>query len=117
LRLPVGCDISKRYLCGAGVALKLIQALNGGTYTPEELALAAVATIADVVPTHGRKPRDRGLRAKAHSVVDGLFRLLRAAGFNQSRVDEMTVSFMIAPRLNAAGRMATRAGSGASAAG
>jgi single-stranded-DNA-specific exonuclease len=39
-----------RYLCGAGVALKLIQALNDGAYSDEELALAAVATIADVVP-------------------------------------------------------------------
>ena len=39
--------------------------------------------------------------------LTGLSALLRAAGFNQARVDEMTVSFMIAPRLNAAGRMAT----------
>jgi len=39
--------------------------------------------------------------------LTGLSALLRAAGFNQPRVDEMTVSFMIAPRLNAAGRMAS----------
>ncbi|MEA4913444.1 MAG: single-stranded-DNA-specific exonuclease RecJ [Christensenella sp.] len=96
-----------RYLCGAGVALKLIQALNGGTYTPEELALAAVATIADVVPLTGENRVIAACGLKHIQSLTGLSALLRAAGFNQARVDEMTVSFMIAPRLNAAGRMAS----------
>ena len=96
-----------RYLCGAGVALKLIQALNGGAYTPEELALAAVATIADVVPLTGENRVIAACGLKHISKLTGLSALLRAAGFNQPRVDEMTVSFMIAPRLNAAGRMAS----------
>jgi len=96
-----------RYLCGAGVALKLIQALNDGAYTPEELALAAVATIADVVPLTGENRAIAACGLKHIQTLTGLSALLRAAGFNQSRVDEMTVSFMIAPRLNAAGRMAT----------
>ena len=96
-----------RYLCGAGVALKLIQALNGGTYTPEELALAAVATIADVVPLIGENRVIAACGLKHIQSLTGLSALLRAAGFNQPRVDEMTVSFMIAPRLNAAGRMAS----------
>ena len=96
-----------RYLCGAGVALKLIQALNGGTYTPEELALAAVATIADVVPLTGENRVIAACGLKHIQSLTGLSALLRAAGFNQPRVDEMTVSFMIAPRLNAAGRMAS----------
>ena len=96
-----------RYLCGAGVALKLIQALNGGIYAPEELALAAVATIADVVPLTGENRAIAALGLKHIQALPGLSALLRVAGFNQPRVDEMTVSFMIAPRLNAAGRMAT----------
>ena len=96
-----------RYLCGAGVALKLIQALNGGEYTPEELALAAVATIADVVPLTGENRVIAACGLKHIQKLTGLSALLRAAGFQQPRVDEMTVSFMIAPRLNAAGRMAT----------
>jgi len=96
-----------RYLCGAGVALKLIQALNGGQYAPEELALAAVATIADVVPLTGENRAIAACGLKHIQSLTGLSALLRAAGFSQTRVDEMTVSFMIAPRLNAAGRMAT----------
>ena len=96
-----------RYLCGAGVALKLIQALNGGEYAPEELALAAVATIADVVPLTGENRAIASCGLKHIQTLTGLSALLRAAGFTQPRVDEMTVSFMIAPRLNAAGRMAT----------
>ncbi|MBA4347600.1 MAG: single-stranded-DNA-specific exonuclease RecJ, partial [Clostridiales bacterium] len=96
-----------RYLCGTGVALKLIQALNDGAYTPEELALAAVATIADVVPLTGENRAIAACGLRHIQSLTGLSALLRAAGFNQSRVDEMTVSFMIAPRLNAAGRMAT----------
>ena len=96
-----------RYLCGAGVALKLIQALNDGAYSQEELALAAVATIADVVPLTGENRVIAACGLRYISSLTGLSALLRAAGFNQPRVDEMTVSFMIAPRLNAAGRMAS----------
>lgn len=96
-----------RYLCGAGVALKLIQALNDGAYAPEELALAAVATIADVVPLTGENRAIVAFGLRHIPSITGLSSLLRAAGFQQTRVDEMTVSFMIAPRLNAAGRMAT----------
>ncbi|MDP3447177.1 MAG: single-stranded-DNA-specific exonuclease RecJ [Eubacteriales bacterium] len=96
-----------RYLCGAGVALKLIQALNDGTYAPEELALAAIATIADVVPLTGENRAIAACGLKHIQSLTGLSALLHVAGFNQPRVDEMTVSFIIAPRLNAAGRMAT----------
>ncbi len=96
-----------RYLCGAGVALKLIQALNDGEYAPEELALAAVATIADVVSLTGENRVIAACGLKHIQSLTGFSALLRAAGFSQPRVDEMTVSFMIAPRLNAAGRMAT----------
>ena len=96
-----------RYLCGAGVALKLIQALNDGAYSEEELALAAVATIADVVPLLGENRAIVSLGTRDIASIPGLAALLQVAGFQQPRVDEMTVSFMIAPRLNAAGRMAS----------
>ncbi|MPM52825.1 Single-stranded-DNA-specific exonuclease RecJ [bioreactor metagenome] len=96
-----------RYLCGAGVALKLIQAINGGAYSDEELALAAVATIADVVPLTGENRAIVTLGMRGMQSIPGLSALLKAAGFQPPHVDEMTVSFMIAPRLNAAGRMAS----------
>ncbi len=95
-----------RYLCGAGVALKLIQAVCG-EYDETELALAAVATIADVVPLTGENRVIAACGLTYIQSVPGLSALLRAAGFSQPRVDETNVSFMIAPRLNAAGRMAT----------
>lgn len=95
-----------RYLCGAGVALKLIAALCG-SFSEEELALAAVATIADVVPLAGENRTIVSLGLKSLSSVPGLSALLRAAGFQQTTADEQTVSFLIAPRLNAAGRMAS----------
>lgn len=98
-----------RCLCGAGVALKLIQALTNGDGSDEELALAAVATVADVVPLVGENRMIASLGIERISGVPGFAALLDAAGFQQGTVDEQTVSFIIAPRLNAAGRMATAA--------
>lgn len=97
-----------KYLCGAGVALKLISALCGA-FSEEELALAAVATIADVVPLTGENRAIAALGLRSVSNVPGLAALLSAAGFQQTAPDEQTVSFLIAPRLNAAGRMASAA--------
>jgi len=96
-----------RYLCGAGVALKLISALNDGAYSDAELAMAAVATIADVVPLNEENRAIAANGLKYIESVPGFSALLEAAGWKQPRVDEQTVSFVIAPRLNAAGRMST----------
>lgn len=96
-----------RYLCGAGVALKLVQALNDDAYTDAELAMAAVATIADVVPFTEENRILAACGLKYVDSVPGFAALLKAAGWKQGRVDEQTVSFVIAPRLNAAGRMST----------
>lgn len=95
-----------RYLCGAGVALKLIQGLTGGEYSGEELALAAVATVADVVPLVGENRTITSLGIGQIANVAGLAALLNASGFQQDTIDEQTISYLIAPRLNAAGRMA-----------
>ena len=91
-------------LCGAGVAWLLACALeNGGgeTYLP----FVAVATVADVVSLMGcnRVLVTRGLplvRGQA-----GLAALLEAADGGDGPVTETTLSYLIAPRLNAAGRM------------
>jgi len=96
-----------RYLCGAGVALKLIAALCDGAFSEEEFALAAVATIADVVPLMGENRAIVSLGLGHLSSVPGLAALLSAAGSSDSTLDEQTVSFLLAPRLNAAGRMAS----------
>ncbi len=93
------------HLCGAGVAFKLIAALSDDAYSEAELALAAVATIADVVPLVGENRAIAACGLRQIAAVPGLTALLDAALWKQGRVDEQTVSFVLAPRLNAVGRM------------
>jgi single-stranded-DNA-specific exonuclease len=99
-------------LCAAAVAYKLAEALYGAAgRDPRELRrdldLVALATIADVVPLVGenRSLVRRGLRALASTTKPGLRALMAVAGVDPSRVDERSVGFALAPRLNAAGRM------------
>lgn len=99
-----------KQLCGAGVAFKLCAALEG--CPPEELLavfgeLAALGTIADVMPLVGenRTIVREGLAMLADSNRPGLQALLEAAGYAGKPITTETVSFGLAPRLNAAGRM------------
>ena len=99
-----------KHLCGAGVAFKLCAALEG--CPPEELLavfgeLAALGTIADVMPLVGenRTIVREGLAMLADSNRPGLQALLEAAGYAGKPITTETVSFGLAPRLNAAGRM------------
>lgn len=95
-------------LCGAGVALLLTKAL--GCDIRPYLSVAALATVADVVPLvrYNRTIVARGLEG-VHR-VPGLAALLETAAQAQP-VTETTLAFVLAPRINAAGRMgdATRA--------
>ena len=92
-------------LCGAGVALKLALALSGASLQKEWLALAAVATVADVVPLSGenRTIVARGIKELSQNV--GLSALLDVAGYASKPITSETIAFTLAPRLNAAGRM------------
>lgn len=91
-------------LCGAGVAYLLVKAL--WQQEPLELLpLAAVATAADIVDV---TRENRGILYKGMSMVKGqtgFAALLRSAGAYQQPVTETTLGYVIAPRLNAAGRM------------
>jgi single-stranded-DNA-specific exonuclease len=108
------CTYPDKYLAGVGVALKLVQALceraGKGKWLPAFVKIAAIGTLADVVPLvgenrviarHGLASLSRG----PHSV--GLRSLLDACGLTGKTVDSYHVGFMIAPRVNAAGRMST----------
>ena len=91
-------------LCGAGVAWLLACALGEGggeMYLP----FVAVATVADVVSLMGcnRALVTRGMPLVRQQV--GLSALLDAASAGDGPVTETTLGFLIAPRLNAAGRM------------
>ena len=97
-------------LCGAGVAFKLCAALEG--CDPAELLemygeLAALGTVADVMPLVGenRTIVREGLSLLQDTMRPGLHALLESAGCGGKPVTADTVSYSLAPRLNAAGRM------------
>jgi single-stranded-DNA-specific exonuclease len=108
------CEYPDKNLAGVGVALKLVQALCGRAgktvWLPAFVKIAALGTLADVVPLVGenrviakvgldllsRGPHKVGLRA-----------LLEVSGLTGRRISGYDVGFVIAPRINAAGRMAT----------
>jgi single-stranded-DNA-specific exonuclease len=114
---PAVCGYPCPDLCATAVAHKLALGLweatgrgeaNCGGYHPrEDLDLVALATIADVVPLLGenRALVRTGLRALAGTAKPGLRALLAAARSAAGEVNERTVAFALAPRLNAAGRM------------
>ena len=97
-------------LCGAGVAFKLCAALEG--CDPAEMLdvcgdLAAIGTIADVVPLIGenRTLVQGGLAALQETVRPGIAALLESAGLAGKPLTAENISYGMAPRLNAAGRM------------
>ena len=108
------CSYPDKNLAGVGVALKLVQALcaraNREAWLPGFVKVAAIGTLADVVPLVGenrviakvgldllsRGPHKVGLRA-----------LLDVSGLAGKTIDSYHIGFMVAPRVNAAGRMST----------
>ncbi|MGA8364780.1 MAG: single-stranded-DNA-specific exonuclease RecJ [Solirubrobacteraceae bacterium] len=103
---PTVCGYPFRELCATAVAYKLAHGLEGRAPV-EDLDLVALATIADVVPLLGenRTLVRRGLRALAGTVKPGLRALMTVARVDPARVNERSVAFGLAPRLNAAGRL------------
>ncbi len=102
-----GCDYP-RYLCGAGTALKLIQALGGVEAAEEYIFLAGVATVADVVPL---LDENRLLVKYALDSINkgeccvGMRTLLESLPSARRPYSVFTIGFGVAPRLNASGRM------------
>ena len=95
-------------LCGAGVAWKLVWALSGALPT-DLVDLAALATVADVVPLTGenRAIVAMGLERINRAPRAGIAALIDAAGLSGKPVLAGTVAFQLAPRLNAGGRLDT----------
>jgi single-stranded-DNA-specific exonuclease len=108
------CTYPDKYLAGVGVSLKLVQALcresNREAWLPGFIKIAAIGTLADVVPLVGenRVIAKLGLDLLTrgpHKI--GLRSLLDISGLTGKTIDSYHISFLLAPRVNAAGRMST----------
>lgn len=97
-------------LCGAGLAWKLSWALMGADFAIKQLDLAALATIADLVPLlqENRVIAALGLERLQHTHRLGLQALMASMGLEPGQaVSSERVGFGLAPRLNAGGRLTT----------
>jgi single-stranded-DNA-specific exonuclease len=108
------CTYPDKNLAGVGVALKLVHALcvkTGRTaWLPAFVKIAAIGTLADVVPLTGenRVIAKLGLAMLStgpHKI--GLRSLLESCGLAGKEIDSYHIGFVIGPRVNAAGRMST----------
>lgn len=112
-----GCDYPDKMLCGAGVAFKLIQALifKYGEYWKINkgwekwlLDMVGVATLSDQVPLldENRVFAFYGLKVLRKGRRPGLVEIFRKAGVEITKLNEEDITFTLAPRINAASRMA-----------
>ncbi len=96
-------------LSGVGVAFKLAAALSGDQ---EEVLrdyadMVCLGTVADVMPLQGenRVFVSRGLQSLSHTQRPGIAALMAESGCDPKTVSASSIGFMLAPRINAAGRM------------
>ena len=98
-----------RNLSGVGVAFKLAAALSGNQedVLAEYADMVCLGTVADVMLLQGenRVFVDRGLRSLRSTHRPGIAALMQEAGCAQESVSASSIGFMLAPRINAAGRM------------
>ncbi len=104
-----GCDYPCPGLAGAGVAWKLVQALEAERLLPagsaeRALGLAALGTVADMMPLQGENRRIVTEGLSRLGELPGIAALCAIAGLPQ-RLRASDIGFGIAPRINAAGRM------------
>lgn len=103
------CPYPHKDLSGVGVAFKLASALCGSQETVLEnyADMVCLGTVADVMPLQGenRVFVARGLEALKHTKRPGLMALMKLAGCEKNELTATSVSYTLAPRINAAGRM------------
>ena len=104
---PLLGDYPFRWLCGAGVAFKLVAAVGGMDAAMERIDLAAIATVADVVSLTGenRVIVYLGLRRINRAPRPGVAALMERARIEPGKLDSQGIAYRIAPRLNAGGRL------------
>ena len=98
-----------KMLSGVGVAFKLAAALCGSQYEVlEDYAdMVCLGTVADVMPMQGenRVFVSRGLKSLQNTRRPGIAALMKESGCAPENLNATSIGFMLAPRINAAGRM------------
>ncbi len=104
--LPACIIVHTTQLCGAGVSWFVSKELTGKE-NREHLALAAIGTVADLVPLIGpnRSIVKFGLEALNKTTRVGLHALIEEAGLTKGELEVYNISHGLAPRLNAMGRL------------
>ena len=117
--LKPSCSYPYKFLCGCGVAFKLVHALvlhtslgsrlgtDAQTFLAQSLQYVALATVADIVPLtfENRSMVKLGMEAINFDPIPGIRALIDTSGLKPQRIATGQVVFVLAPRINAVGRL------------
>jgi len=109
----IDCPSKNKQLCAAGLSFKFLRHLNN--YLKIELVeeklleLACLGTIADIVDLIGdnRIITYNGLKCINDTKIIGLKKLIEKAGIKDKSIESFHIGYILAPRINAAGRMSS----------
>jgi single-stranded-DNA-specific exonuclease len=105
------CSYPYKYLCGAGVAFKLIQAvcqkLNSNDFANSLIDFVALATSSDIVPItdENRILVNEGFRIINTKPRPSLKTLMEKVGLKENSINTNNIVYSLAPRINAVGRL------------
>lgn len=107
------CPSKNKQLCASGLSFKFLRYLNSFLMVEdveeELLELACLGTIADIVDLIGdnRIITYNGLKYINNTNIIGLSKLIEKAGIKDKRIESFHIGYILAPRINAAGRMSS----------